>query len=320
MQVLAIVHPTGLLGEELRLALGRKRELWSEVRLLTTVEEEVSVLSEVAGAAALVEGIDEGSFRGVDLVFFCGPMARNRELLGSLPEGVAAIVLSLDATLDDGRPVIPEVALGAAEPAGVLVSPHPGVVVLAHLLHPLGELGLESVAATLIQPASALNGEALDEVLDQTRSILAFSGPGPREIYPVQIAFNLMPSPESPVPLLGQLETVLGRGPEISIQLLRAGVFHSYSVSLVLHFAEDPGLEAVRGALAAHPRLELVDEPELLGPIDAAAREEVLVGAVEPVAGREGVYTLWAVMDNLTCGGASNAIKIFEALGTGVTH
>ena len=49
--------------------------------------------------------------------------------------------------------------------------------------------------------------------------------------------------------------------------------------------------------------------------IDAAARDEVLIRAVEPDPAVPGGYRLWAVMDNLTCGGALNAVQIAEVLG-----
>ena len=53
-------------------------------------------------------------------------------------------------------------------------------------------------------------------------------------------------------------------------------------------------------------------------PIDAAAREEVVLGAVD--RSDSGGYWIWAVMDNLTCGGASNAMRIFEAVQSQHVH
>jgi len=54
-----------------------------------------------------------------------------------------------------------------------------------------------------------------------------------------------------------------------------------------------------------------VDE-DPLGPIDAAATDDVLLGHLRSES--PGSYWLWSVMDNLTRGGASNAIAIAEAL------
>jgi aspartate-semialdehyde dehydrogenase len=57
----------------------------------------------------------------------------------------------------------------------------------------------------------------------------------------------------------------------------------------------------------------LSDKPRLLGPIDAAASDKVLFGTVRKDEAAGGLW-LWAVMDNLTRGGALNAIEIAEAL------
>lgn len=322
--VLAIVHPTDLVGEEVRGSLGRRRDLWREVRLLSTVGDEIGALTEIGGAAAMVVAIDDddlaSNLAGVDAAFFCGPIERNRPLLAARPAGCAAIVLSSDATPADGHPVVAAINLETVAAGGVLLSPHPGVVMLANLLYPLRGFGLASASATLLQPISVFGKPALEEVLDQTRNLLRFAGPEPREIFPAQLAFNLLPA-EAPLGALGShLEKVLGSGLEMMIQLVQAPVFHSYAVGLSLRLAEDPGLEAVRRALGDHPANELAVDPELLGPIDAAAREEVLIGPVRAAPGQPGGYLVWAVMDNLTCGGASNALRILEALGFGVAH
>ena len=72
-------------------------------------------------------------------------------------------------------------------------------------------------------------------------------------------------------------------------------------------------LQAVRKALAGHPHLEAADKPKLLGPIDAAASDKVIYGSVrKDEAG--GGFWLWAVMDNLTRGGALNAVEVAEAV------
>ena len=46
------------------------------------------------------------------------------------------------------------------------------------------------------------------------------------------------------------------------------------------------------------------------GPIAAAGSKKVLLGPVEPASGQPGRYWLRAVMDNLTRGGAVNALEI----------
>ncbi len=99
----------------------------------------------------------------------------------------------------------------------------------------------------------------------------------------------------------------------MALQLLQGPVFHSVSASLYVRLAGEPDVQALRKALAASPVLETADKPRLLGPVDAAASDKILLGSVrKDEAG--GGFWLWAVMDNLTRGGALNALEIAESL------
>ena len=57
---------------------------------------------------------------------------------------------------------------------------------------------------------------------------------------------------------------------------------------------------------------EAADRPKHLGPIEAAASDKVIFGTVRK--DDTGGFWLWAVMDNLTRGGALNAVEIAEAV------
>ncbi len=314
MSTLALIHPTDLLAVELRASLERRRDLWRELRLLSTLPDEIGTLTDVRGEAAMVQELDEAGLDGVDVVLLCGPVGPNRPLLASLPEAATAVVLSPDATLDDGHPVVAGVNLETVARGQTLLSPHPGAVALAHLLHPLGPFTPRRVVATLLEPVSVLGKAALDEMFEQTRGILTFQSDPPREVFPTQMTFNVLPGETPAVHLAAHLGTILEGDPQVSVRILKTGVFHSYGVSLHLELADDPGREAVVAALGGHPMNEVAVDPELLGMVDAAARDEVLVGSVEADPARPGAYHLWAVIDNLTCGGARNAILILEAL------
>jgi aspartate-semialdehyde dehydrogenase len=325
MSVLAVLHPTTLLGKELCESLGRNDLTgppWREVRLLSTLEPEVGTLTEVAGAAAIVQRYEPGSLEGVSIAFFCGPAALNRPLLAALPPEVTAVVLSPDATPADGRPVVAGInhrgsdrhtAAGAPE---ILLSPHPAVVLLAHLLHPLAALcEPRAVTATAIQPASMHDNAGIEELFEQTRQIVAMT---PRRRWPVfgaQLAFNLLPAADAEptaAAIDAALGSVLAAPVPVSAQLLQGAVFHGLALSChVRCAAAPPSVAALRKALAASPYVELARDPRHLGPVEAAASDKVLVGALR--RDERGV-SLWAVIDNLTRGGARNALEIAAAV------
>lgn len=320
MTRLALIHPTGILANELRESLDRRRELWLELALLSDDEKEIGHLTEARGTAAMVKPLEPDSLESMDVVFFGGDIEATRPLLSMVPLSASAVILSPDANLDDGQPLVGGVNLANTDLAQVLLSPHPGTIALAHLLHALRPLGVRRATATLLQPVSVHGNKALEEVFNQTRAILAFAQNQPREIFPAQITFNMLPTQGLADPIVNHLHAVLGDELPVEVQVLQAGVFHSYGISLIVEFEKDPGLKAVEQALEAHSMIDRAPDPELLGPTDAAAREEVILGPVEADARRPGVYRLWAVMDNLTCGGALNAIQILEAVGVPVTN
>lgn len=318
MTRIAIVHPTGLEAKELRDSLDQRLELWTELDLMSSVEEEIGTLSEARGAAKIVQPLDDDALAQAEVVFFCGPAELNRPHYTKLGDGATGVVLSPDARLEDGKPVIDGINLVDATRGELLLSPHPGTVALAHLLQPLEPFAPHRAVATMLQPASMRGKKALEEVLEQTRSLLAFEAAPARDVFPTQLAFNLLPLAGEGPRIEGQLKAAYPAGPAASVMLLQAGIFHSFSISLRIEFGEDPGAEEVRRALGAHLANDLAVDPELLGPVDAAAREEVLIGSVE--AADDNAYWIWAVMDNLTRGSALNAIAILEAIGQPVTH
>lgn len=313
MTAIAILHSSNLLGKELRETIEARRPDWTDLRLLSSREDEIGTLTEIGGAAAMVTRWEPEKLQGVDVAFFCGSMEDNRPLLAELPPETLGIVLSFEATADDGLPVVAGVNTSSTGGRRVLLSPHPAVVLLAHLLHPLRSLSPLEVAATVIQPVSMRDEGGLEELFENTRQIVAMTRRTPTPVFGTQLAFNLLPSPLPADPVAAQLRPVLADAPPVALQLLQGAVFHSVSASVHVRLAGDPSPQAVRKALSASPILEVADKPRLLGPIDAAASDKVLFGTVRKDEAAGGLW-LWAVMDNLTRGGALNAIEIAEAL------
>lgn len=312
MTAIAILHPTNLLGKELRETLEARRPEWTDLRLLSTQEDEIGTLTEVAGAAALVGRYEPEKLRGVDVAFFCGSAEANRPVLADLPPEAVGIVLSFDATPEDGLPVVAGVNTEAAQGRRTLVSPHPATVLLAHLLHPLKEFAPQEAVATLVQPASVRDEGGLEELFENTRQIVAMTARTPTPIFGTQLAFNLLPAAAPIEAILAQLHGVLGRELPVALQILQGSVFHAVSASLFVRCPENPSLQAFRNALGENPVIEAADRPRLLGPVDAAASDRVIFGSLRK--DETGGFWIWAVMDNLTRGGALNAIEIAEAV------
>ena len=288
------------------------------MRLLSTIEHQIGTLTEAGGAAAVVQRYEPGSLDGVTLAFFCGPIAANRPLLAELPLEVTAVVLSPDATLADGHPVVSGInsrPSGAGNGgASVLLSPHPAVVLLAHVLYPLAAFEPRAAMATVVQPASLYDEPGLEELFEQTRQIVAMTARRHSQVFGAQLAFNLLPAAhgeETAATVTAALDAVLPAPVPLSVQLVQGGIFHCLTLSLYVRCATAPSMQAVRKALTASPFVEPSDDPRHLGPISAAASDKVLFGT--PRKDERGFW-IWAAMDNLTRGGALNALEIAAAV------
>lgn len=310
MTRLAIVEPMTLMGRALRDGLASRRDLFDEVELFTSDPEEVGAVTEAGGRAALVQKLQRESLETFDLAIFCGREV-DEQALAALPEAALAVLIDPSTEIAEAEPIVAGVNLEQVAGYRRLVSPHPAVVLLASLLHALRDCDPSEVVAHLLQPASAHDQRGLDELFEQTRSILSMRSEQPHDEFGCQLAFNLLPVAAATSGIESQLERVLGRRLRVALQRSQAGVFHCYATSVLVRLDNDPGLESVRARLIEQRSIELSPRPDLLGPIDAAASEKILVGGVSPAS--EASYWIWAVMDNLTCGGVNNALALVAA-------
>jgi aspartate-semialdehyde dehydrogenase len=311
---IGVVEPMGLIGKELRDQLEASPELWRELRLASQREEDVGTLTEAGGAAAVVQRLDREELDAVDLLFLCDPRPEELAILDDLPEHLGVIVVAPTASIPGGLPVIADARLDEVRRGAVLVSPHPAVVGLAHLLGPLESLGLEEVVATFLRPASMYDQKALEEVFEQTRALLEFKNPPGGERFSHQLAFNLLPGPPEEAAVVEQLAALLPAHPRIAAHSVQAGVFHGIGLSIFVQLGSEVDTSEVVAALEGHERIELAETPGSVGPVEAAKGDAILVGEVRPAPGRPGGFWMWAALDNLTRGGASNAMEIARRL------
>ncbi|HEX3555401.1 MAG TPA: hypothetical protein VIA62_19435 [Thermoanaerobaculia bacterium] len=312
MTAIAILHPTNLLGKELRETIDARHPDWTDVRLMSTREDEIGTLTEVAGAAALVSRYEPEKLQGVDVAFFCGAIDDDRPILAELPAETLGLLLAFDALPEDGQPVVAGVNDDDARGHRVLVSPHPAAVLLAHVLHPLRVFSPEEAVATVIQPASVRDQAGLEELFEHTRQIVAMTKRTATPVFGTQLAFNVLPAVAPAEAITAQLQAVLAGPPPLTMQILQGSVFHAVSASLFVRCASNPSVQALRKALSENPVLEAADKPRLLGPVDAATSDKVIFGSIRK--DDTGGFWLWAVMDNLTRGGALNAVEVAEAV------
>lgn len=310
MTRLAIWNAESLLGREIKETLAGRRDLWDDLRLLSDAAEDAALVTEIAEEAALVQPATSENLEDVDLLFYCPASADEGALPDAIPESLPTVVVAGDAPVA-GPP--PAVAGVNAPEARLVTSAHAPLVGLAHLLHPLLPLGLEACAASVVLPSSIRGQEGIDSLLNQTRAILAFQPPPEDDLFGHQLAFNLVPDAFDGSALAAPLAQILGADAELAIQTWLGGVFHGLTIGAHVRLGPEVDEERVREALAASAAIEFSDEPGTLGPVSVAASAKLVLGPVETSTAPHS-YWLRAVMDNLTLGGALNAIGVAEAI------
>lgn len=313
MRRLALVNSESLLGQELKESLGRRPDLCSDLRLLTTSPDETGKITRGLDGAAIVQAVDGDGMLGVDLVIVC-PGPDSPSALG-LSDETRVIWVDPAEPPQGAVPIVAGVNLERLAEADLVMSPRPTVIAVATLLAPLTTLRITEAVCWALEPTSSSSQEGIDELLEQTRSILSFSPELPTEIFGRQLAFNLLPSPTGGQASSLQAAEVLGLEVAPQVQIIRSGAFHGLALGVFVRFEDEVSTETIRELLLASSAIEASDHPESLGPIDAAAQESMLLGQVEAAAASANrAYWLWAVMDNLVLGGARNVERILEAL------
>jgi aspartate-semialdehyde dehydrogenase len=176
---------------------------------------------------------------------------------------------------------------------------------------------LTGIAATVMEPASQHGRAAMDEMHQQTVSLLSFQSL-PREQYDAQVSFNLLPSlgDSSKVGLASSerrirqqyAEVSGGVLPRLTLQMVQAPVFHGYVVSVLVDLAEPATAEEMGRALSGD-HIDLVDaESEPPSNLSAAGQEDIMARVSSDFDGERGTrFWLWLAADNLKLA-ALNAI------------
>ncbi|MFQ5526318.1 MAG: hypothetical protein ACE5GX_08650 [Thermoanaerobaculia bacterium] len=315
MTRLAIWNADSLLGREIKDALAGRRDLWTDLRLLSEASEG-ALVTDIGGEAALIQPAKPENLKDLDLLFYCAEPNRDGEIPEVVPRELPTVLVASEPRSFSAPPIVAGVnshPKAIQEAGGVVASAHPAIVGLAHLLHPLLGLGLEACTATVVLPSSSRGQEGIDALLDQTRSILAFQPQEENEIFHFQLAFNLVPDALAGDLLARQLGEVLEADLELAVQSSLGGIFHGVTLSAHVRLGEGTTASTLQSVLEATPLLEPATRPESLGPISAAGSSSIRLA---PVAVSTAADSFWlrAVMDNLTVGGALNAIGVAEAV------
>lgn len=322
---LGIVNPLTLVGQEIQTVLRERSFPFFKVMLLDTTGEQAGALTEINDEPAVVTPASEIELEDLDLVFFCGPPAKNQEWIEKHGDQKFVVIdLSQPTTTEDGKLVVAGMNLEEiVEGDRLLVSPHPIAIPIALILNQIGTVSpVELCTATVIQPASEFEQKGVEELAQQTVAVLNIKSV-PKDVFDRQLAFNLYPAAEGHEEFItSQVRVLAGSDTELALFVTQGTIFHSHTFSMFIRTQDPLDERQVIDALRSNRAIAFAEGDQLLGTIDAAGRDEILIAAVRPDPSIKGGFWVWAVCDNLRRSSALNAVLVAEKVlfGTGVTH
>ena len=329
LAAVSIVGGESLMGRELR-------ELFAEERPPIKVnpigvDEGSMTLTEQDGEPVVITALDEENLSRSELVLLAGSKASSDRAL-ALARGKAGGPTVVDLTY--AAELMPSVRLRApmVEPPGysapaetIHLIAHPAAIALAMFLRRLGEkFPMRRSSAHIFEPASERGQKGLDELRQQTISLLSFKSV-PKEVFDAQAGFNMLAryGEEAPLSLEAvelrieqHLATLLGgsaAAPMPSIRLVHAPVFHGYSISLRVEFETRPDAEAVARALSCDRIDVRAGDLEPPNNVGIAGQGGIAVGSITQDRNHPAAYWFWVVADNFRLM-AENAVTVVRSL------
>lgn len=320
---IVIIGASTLLGKELNETLADSSYSLSNF-VLADEEEKTGQFEAVGDELALIQRIEPSLFERADFVFFAGGPASIEEHAKSAQQAGASIVDMTGASEQQTgvllrAPWLEDLGQPGAELPSLttpaVVSPNPAAIALALLMQRIGQLGaVRSASATVLEPASQYGRAAMDELHQQTLTLLNFQSL-PRAIYDTQVAFNATPVfgeaarfslQESEARVRRHYAKLSADRTPLSIQMVHAPVFHGYSFSLAIELAKPVELGHAMAALEGEHVDVILDDADAPTNLSSSGQSEIMVrvrsaegetkNAPEAATSR---LWIWATLDNL---------------------
>jgi aspartate-semialdehyde dehydrogenase len=327
----AVVGATGAVGSTI---LGVMRERGFPAAEVVPFASERSAGRSIdwGDSKLTVQALSEHSIQDFDLALFSAGGERSQEWAPRFVEAGAVVVdnSSFWRMHDDVPLVVAEVNPEALERhRGIVANPNCSTMQMVVALKPIVDAaGIERIVVSTYQSVSGTGQRAVEELHDQALAVLEADELGPPQVYPHQIAFNVLPQVEhfkdgddyttEERKMMAETRKILGRDDiGISATCVRVPVYTGHSESVNVQTREELSPEECRELLARAPGIVVVDDPaDGLYPlaIEAAGRDDVLVGRIRRDPSHERCLNLWIVGDNLRKGAATNAVQLAELL------
>jgi aspartate-semialdehyde dehydrogenase len=325
----AIVGATGAVGAELLSVMERRGFPVEQLRPLSSSRSAGKTVF-FRNREIITEELTPESFKGIDIAFFSAGGDISRRYVPIARQSGAIVVdnSSVFRMEPDVPLVIPEInGDDVKQHAGLIANPNCTTAVALMALYPLHRaFGVRRVFAASYQAVSGSGARAITELRSQVEATAQKQTPV-AEVYPHQIAFNVLPHVDTFLPSGYTKEEMKMQNEarrimhlpnfRASVTCVRVPVYRAHSVAVSAEFDRPVSVAEAHEALAKAPGLELVDEPlknSYPMPLFTAGKDNCEVGRVRLDCALENGLSFWVSGDQLLKGAALNAVQIAELL------
>ena len=325
----AVVGATGAVGIEMIKTLEKRNFPVGKLTLLASARS-VGKRLKFRGEDVTVQELTKDSFAGVDIALFSAGGSISKEF-GPIAAKAGCVVVDNSSAfrMDESVPlVVPEInGADVKQHKGIIANPNCTTAITLMALYPLHQaFGVKRIFASSYQAVSGTGAKAIEELERQVGQIVA-GKPVTKEVYPHQIAFNVLPHVDSFLPTGYTKEEMKmqNEGRKImhhasfraSVTCVRVPVYRAHSVAVSAEFEKPVSVEAARKVLAKAPGIDLVDSPEKAEyplPLYVAEKYNCQVGRIRMDCALDNGLCFWVAGDQLLKGAALNAVQIAEEL------
>ena len=326
---MAVVGATGAVGEVMLAVLAERKFPISEIYALAS-ERSAGGYVPFGNDEVMVRDLASFDPTGIDIALFSAGGSISKQYAPKFAAAGAVVIDNSSVFRGDA-----DVPLVVSEvnpeqirnrPRGIIANPNCSTMQLMVALAPIHrEVGIERINIATYQSVSGTGRRALEELGKQTAALLNFQGIEP-EVYPVQIAFNVIPHggdfldngyTSEEMKLVWETRKILGDDNiQVNATVVRVPVFYGHSEAVHIETREKITAARARALLEQAPGVEVVDEHKGGGyptPVThASGRDPAYVGRIREDISHPRGLDLWVVSDNIRKGAALNAVQIAE--------
>lgn len=326
----AVVGATGNVGREMLNILAERNFPATEIIAIASRKSKGQKVG-FGDKELTIEALDAFDFSNTDIALFAAGSSVSKEF-GPKAAAAGAVVIDNSSyyRMDPDVPlVVPEVnahALKGYTKKNIIANPNCSTAQMLVALKPLHDAGkIKRVVVSTYQSVSGSGAAAMDELFRQTRSVMV-NDPVDCEVYPKQIAYNVIPhidvfmedgSTKEEWKMVAETHKMLDPDIQVTATCVRVPVFVGHSESINLEFEKPLSDAEAREILANAPGCLVVDKREdggYITPLECVGDFNTYISRIRKDPTVKNGLNIWVVSDNLRKGAALNAVQIAESL------